>query len=596
MRKLVFAVVLFGVLALSSCNSLKQMVKLAEQQELTVVPSPLEVHGGKVAFDMSANLPVKMLKPGKVYTINTFYQYGDARTEVGSIEFKAEDYPNANDTEPKVTESFSFDYTPAMKSGDLMIQGVASDPKKGKTANTAEMKVAEGIITTSLLVEDVYATAYADHGYNNKEELIPTNVAFFFLQGSPSLRSSEIKSERGNNLSAFIAEKNVTRSVTITGTHSPEGSERINADLSVNRAKAIETFYRRQMKKYDYKGLSDSINFVLKDVVEDWSGFKNAIRDYDGITEEQKKEALDIVNGTGSFEDKEDDLQRLSFYKKLFNDIYPDLRNAKTEILTVKEKKTDAEISILAKQITEGSAPADTLSDEELMYAATLTPSLEEKKAIYEAATKEADTWNSHNNLGAVYLDMAAAADDQAAMNSNVEAAVAQLDIAAKQKETVEVHTNLAVAHLMQGNTEKAMEHISKAASMGSSNATTTQSVNSVKAVLEIKSASYQAAISSASNGLDNAENTFNKGLALLLNKDYANAITAFDQAAEKKENYALAYYCAAIAAVRNDKVADAAEYMMKAVKADPSLKQTAVNDLEFTNVSSNPAFQAALK
>lgn len=596
MRNLVFAVVLFGVLALSSCNSLKQMVKLAEQQDLTVSPSPLEVHGGNVDFDMSANLPVRMLKPGKVYTINTFYQYGEDKTDVGSIEFKEEDYPNANDTEPRVTESFSFAYTPDMEFGDLKIQGVASDPRNGKSVNTAELKVADGIITTSLLVKDVYFPAYAYHGYNNQEELIPTNVAFFFSQGSPALRRSETRSERGEGLTAFIAEKNVTRSVTITGTHSPEGQERINADLSEDRAEAIENFYRRQMRKYDYKGLADSINFVLKDVVEDWAEFRTAIRAYDGITQAQKNEALDIVNGTGSFEEKEKDLQQLSFYKKIFNDLYPDLRNAKTEILTVKEKKSDSEISILAKQVASGAVSADTLSDEELMYAATLTPSMTEKKAIYEAATKKSDSWSSHNNLGAIYLQMAAESKSMSEKNSNVEAAMAQLEIAAKQKATVEVHNNLAVANLMQGNNEKAMEHISKAVSIGSGNPTIVQGSNSVKAVLEIKAGDYTNAVSSANRGLDNATNLFNKGLAYLLKKEYQNAVTAFDQAVDENEDFALANYCAAIASVRNGQTADAAEYILKAVKSDPNLKDKAVKDLEFTNVRNNPAFQAALK
>jgi len=49
------------------------------------------------------------------------------------------------------------------------------------------------------------------------------------------------------------------------------------------------------------------------------------------------------------------------------------LRAAKTEILTVKAKKTDAEISVLAKQITKAEVGGDALSFEELMYSATLT-------------------------------------------------------------------------------------------------------------------------------------------------------------------------------------------------------------------------------
>ncbi|MDW8286725.1 MAG: hypothetical protein RMJ89_01510, partial [Flammeovirgaceae bacterium] len=44
----------------SSCT-LNKMLKLAKEQELTVLPSPLELHGDSVIFTMSAKLPVKML-------------------------------------------------------------------------------------------------------------------------------------------------------------------------------------------------------------------------------------------------------------------------------------------------------------------------------------------------------------------------------------------------------------------------------------------------------------------------------------------------------------------------------------------------------
>jgi hypothetical protein len=83
------------------------------------------------------------------------------------------------------------------------------------------------------------------------------------------------------------------------------------------------------------------------------------------------------------------------------------LRYAKTEILKVMDKKTDAEIAVLAKMIVDGRAPADTLIYGEMAYAAHLTPSLSEKEAIYKVATKQYPHFASHNNLGAVYLAMA---------------------------------------------------------------------------------------------------------------------------------------------------------------------------------------------
>ena len=54
----VISIVLFSAIVLAGC-SLSQMAKMGEQQELLVVPSPLELHGDEVAFEMSAKIPPK---------------------------------------------------------------------------------------------------------------------------------------------------------------------------------------------------------------------------------------------------------------------------------------------------------------------------------------------------------------------------------------------------------------------------------------------------------------------------------------------------------------------------------------------------------
>lgn len=586
MKNLFYAIALFSVLTLSGC-ALNQMVKLAKDQNLTVTPNPLEVHADSVSFEMSANLPVKMLKKGKVYTLNTFYKSGDSEKALEPIQFKAEDYPNADSQQPKASKTYTMAYSPALNPGTLEVQGVASDPANGKTKESPRLAVAPGLITTSTLVQPVYYATYADHGYTPQEELIPTKVDFFFDQGRSTLKYSEQKSERGQKLNAFIAAKNVTRTVTITGTHSPEGEERINTQLAADRATAIESFYKKQMKKYDYKGMADSINFITKDVVRNWGAFKDSLALYDGISSEEKSAYLDIVNGAGSFEEKEDQLHKLSTYNKVLKELYPKLRLAKTEILTVKEKKTDAEIAVLAKMIGDGSAPADTLSEEELMYAGTLTPSLKEKEAIYTAATKMSGSWNAHNNLGAVYVAMAMEGNADAA-----DKAQAQLEIAANKNATAQVHANLASVALMQGNAYKAYDHLTKASGLSGDDA---QGVNGVKGAVHIMIAKYSDAVSAESNATNTAVNLFNKGLAQVLNKDYQNAMTSFKEAAAKDSEMALAYYGAAIASAHLGNAADVYENVKNAVKADPELKGKALGDLEFAAYVTTEEFRALM-
>lgn len=456
------------------------------------------------------------------------------------------------------------------------------------------MTVATGIITTSKLVKPVFFAAYADHGYNNQEELVPVIIPdFIFEQGRAVLRTSEIRGTKGKELDAFIASKNATRTVTITGTHSPEGAERINAKLSPDRAAAIETFYRRQMKKYDYQGKADSINFILKPVIRDWNEFKNVLSAYEGLSSEEKAEYLNIINGGGDFEDQESQMKRLKTYRKVFRDVYPKLRTAKTEILVVKEKKTDAEMSVLSKQVTQNQVSADTLSFEEMMYSATLTPSLEEKAAIYEAATKKGSNWNAHNNLGAVYI--AQAIENQSNAAALADKALAQLEIAAKLNEAPEVHANLASVHMFKGNAYAAYTHASKALS-GGLQGDNAAGVNGVKGAAEIVKAQYAAAVTSESAAADNADNLYNKGLAQVLNKDYQNALTSFNEAIAKNSGHALAHYGAAIASARLGNADQVVSHLTEASKADPSLKEAALSDLEFTKFAATESFRNALK
>jgi tetratricopeptide (TPR) repeat protein len=591
MRKLLYSFLIIGALSLAGCT-LPKMVKMAKDQQLTVTPNPLEVHKDTVAFEMAATLPVKMLKKGTVYSVNTFYKHGESELALDPIPFKAEDYPNSKTEQPKVTKSFSFPYSPALKSGVLEVEGAATKGTKSK--KTPRLQVATGIITTSKLVKPVYYASFAEHGYNNQEELVPVVIPnFIFEQGRSVLRTSEIKSVKGKELDAFIAAKNATRTVTITGTHSPEGADRINSKLAPERAAAIEKYYRQEMKKYDYKGMADSIKFILKPVVDDWTNFKTALSAYEGITSEQKTEYLNIINGGGSFEEQEKQLKKLSTYKKVFKDVYPGLRTAQTEILTVKDKKTDAEISVLAKQITTGSVSADTLSFEELMYAATLTPSLEEKAAIYEAATKKGSNWNAHNNLGATYIAQAIETPANAA--ALADKAQAQLEIAAKIQEAPEVHANLASVSLLKGNAYAALSHASKALGAGLSG-DNASGIKGVKGASEIIVAKYADAVSSESSAADNADNLFNKGLAQVLNKDYQNALTSFGEATTKNSNLAIAFYGAAVASARLGNADGVVSNLTSAVKVDPSLKEAALGDLEFAKWSTTEAFRNALK
>ncbi|MGF1637736.1 MAG: tetratricopeptide repeat protein [Cyclobacteriaceae bacterium] len=595
MRTLSYALLILGTVTFSSCT-LNKMLKMAKDQELTVTPDPLELHNDRVKFDVSAKLPEKMMKKGFVYSIESRYEYAGQELKLENLDISGDDASTSK------TVSREFAYQEGMEKGVLVAEGYAIKSSNQKRKGpTDQMEVVRGLITTSKLVEKPAYGAYVSYDYKDEtvggwtpdEELEPTNIAFYFEQGRHVLRTSEKRSDRGKYFSAFIAEKNVTRTVTITGTHSPEGPERINSKLSENRAEVIENFYVENMKKYDYKGEADEIKFVLKPVIEDWTDFKKHLEEYDGISSSEKSQVLTIVNGSGSFEDKENQISKLPFYKKLFNDIYPELRAARTEILTVMPKRSAAEISVLAKQIVEGKLPADTLSYGELAYAAYLTPSAKEKVAIYEATIKTYDNWAAHNNLGAAYMEEVAQGEGDA--NTNREKAVTQFELSNRKKANAYAKANLGVAEYLQGNTDKGLSEINEAMGMNLPS-NVVYGFNGVKGAIEIEKAMYSDAVKSLSNATDNAVNLYNKALAQVLSKDYENALITLDELADKDSENAKGHYLAAIAAARMGNAQKAVESIGKSVAIDSSLKQKALDDLEFRALASNEAFRTALR
>ena len=119
MRRYFISAAALASILLTGC-SLAQMIKLAKEQQITVTPSPLEVHADSVRFEISALLPLKMLKTNKVYTVTPYYQAaGGEKVQLGTIEFKAVDFPNTLSYFPLLHSRFHLRSRPSSFSFSL---------------------------------------------------------------------------------------------------------------------------------------------------------------------------------------------------------------------------------------------------------------------------------------------------------------------------------------------------------------------------------------------------------------------------------------------------------------------------------------------
>ena len=579
-----------GAVLLNGCNK-------AYNPTVTVVPNPLEVHGDSVAFDVTGTLPLKKLKKKRIYQVDGAYKYGDQSIKVASIEYKGADFPDAKTVEPKLTKHLSFFYTPNIGNGDLMVTGYNYNSTKTKEKHSPEFSIAKGLITTSRLYEKYYYIAYANHGYNDQEELIPTNVAFFFEQGKSKLRKSEMQGHQGKFLDAFIAKKNVTRTVSVIGTHSPEGTESKNEHLATDRSVVIEKYYKERMQHFNQKAYVDSIKFVTKGIVLDYEPLRKELANdtLNVLTPEEKTEVLNIVNGAGSFEQKQHELSKLKLYKKLFTKIYPKLRNAKTEILTVKPKKSRAEIALLAKGIVDGTLKPDTLTQAELLYAATLTPILSEKAAIYSASIKISDNGVAQNNLAAVQLEMAKKEVDDAARLKLATQAIEHCNLANKFKNMPEAHCNLAAANLMSDVRATVLTEADLAISAGA-NDDIKKGVQGMLGCVYIREGKYDLAVQSLSKSNDSTVVLYDLALANLLKKDFNAAKGGFATVQSKDPKYAPGFYLAAVTAARLQDETGVVTNLKKAVALNNAYVAAALSNLEFMNYWNSENFKNALK
>jgi tetratricopeptide (TPR) repeat protein len=250
---------------------------------------------------------------------------------------------------------------------------------------------------------------------------------------------------------------------------------------------------------------------------------------------------------------------------------------------------------LLAKGITDGTLKLDTLTEPELLYAATLTPILKEKEAIYTQAIKKSDSWVSHNNLGAVYLEQAQKEIDMNAKSKLVDNAVTQLNLAVQGKDNAESHCNLAAANLMKDVRTAVVAEADKSNALGA-NDDIKKGLNGMLGYVSIREGKYDVAIQSLSKSSDSTLVLFDLALANLLKKDYNAAKGGFATVTSKAPTFAMGHYLAAVTAARLQDETGVTANIKNAVKYNKSVVDKALSDLEFANYWNSENFKNALK
>ena len=548
-KKLYLPLVALLVLAFSSCSKMGEL----SADYFTTNPEVLEAVGGKVPVTITGKFPEKYFKKNAIVEVTPVLRWdgGEAKGQPATFQgekVQGNDQTISYKTGGTYTMKASFDYVPEMAKSELYLDFKI---KKGKKEYTIpSVKIADGVIATSELPTVNSANAaYAPDAFQRIIKQAKEAQIMFLIQQA-NLRASELKSD---SLKAFhkqvVAVAGDTKNyklnnIEISAYASPDGGVELNTTLAENRQNNTEKYMNQQLKKGKIETEVDA-----KYTAQDWDGFqelvsKSNIQDKDLI--------LRVLSMYSDPEQRETEIKNISsVYKTLADEILPQLRRA----------RLTANYDVIGRSDEEINAAFDTdakvLSNDELLYAATLTNDNARKEAIYKKTVElYPNDFRAYNNLGM----MAYANGDLATAENYFKQA------ASKNANAAEVNTNLGLIELTKGNVANAETYLSKS--------TGANTANEALGNLYIKQGQYDRAVQAFGDTKTNSA-----ALAQILAKDYNKAKSTLS--AVKNPDAYTNYLLAVVGARTNN--ADLVKSSMDKVKQqDAALAAKAQNDREF--------------
>ncbi|MCZ4410251.1 hypothetical protein O3Q51_15660 [Cryomorphaceae bacterium 1068] len=551
--------------AMAACGGLGKMAKYAETVEYNVDPEPLIVRGDSVELNINGKFPGKYFSKKAMVTLTPTLTYEGGSTPYDSVSYQGEDAAgNATVIPYEGGKNFTYSdriaYSPEMETSELMLNILGKQGNKEKAFEP--YKLADGVITTPLMVmSDDMPIIGAD-----KFERITShqaNAIINYLVNSSNVRSSELRDEDIKAIESFLKEFGSNEDYQFKGAEimayaSPEGEISLNENLATERAesamKAVSRLMDRAKMEYDKEAF-----FQLMPKGEDWAGFKSKMEASDIADKELILRILEMYSDVTK---REEEIRNLAAtYTEVAEKILPELRRSQITVNYDIVGRSDEEIIALAR-----SANADTLSLEEMLYAATLTEDMNEQYAIYETtASTYPDDYRAHNNMGVIHL-----------RKNEISQAQTMFENAMTKEESPVVKNNMAIITRLNGDRTGAMEMLEAAAGAG-------DEVNYNMGIIDIQNGDYASAIQNMKG-----YNTFNKALAQVLAGNTETALKTVNDS--DAADTAKGYYLKAIIGARMNDGEAVTTNLNKAYSMDASLEEKAASDLEFRNFQDEAA------
>lgn len=546
-------------LALASCGTLKPL----KSDYASVDPQPLELRGGKIPATITLNIPAKWFNKNAVVRITPVLKHGMGQQWGTAYTFQGEkvrgnartvSYSNP----ATLTLNSDFNWSPEYRNSELFLMFNAT--VNGKEVSLPDLKIGEGVLATEALASANDVTpAIAPDGFQRViKEKFDTDIHFLIQQAN--LRSSELK--RGD-LKAWkeIIENadyapNQNVDVEVQAYASPDGGLELNEKLAAQREKNTSDYLKRELKRMDVDAPVSAYY-----TAQDWEGFKELVEASDL---QDKDLVLRVLSMYPDPEVREKEIKNISaVYSQLTDLILPKLRRSRLIANIETIGKSDAEILDIARV-----APG-RLTNEELLYAATLTKDTEEKISFYNSAISTyPKDYRAYNNLAALAFEVGNIGKAEELLQKASEVAMS-----AGEKNPEALLLNQSLLQLRAGNVDQAKTLLGQISDL--------PNVNEAMGLLHIQDGNYSMA---AKELRDTPTN--NGVLAQILDKNYARATELLGLISEPD---ATTHYLKAIIGARTGDTALIQEGLSEAIHTNPDLRSILMADREFAKYRTAP-------
>ncbi|BES63152.1 tetratricopeptide repeat protein [Dysgonomonas capnocytophagoides] len=523
----------------------------------------MEVQGSKIPVTINGKFPEKWFNKNAEVTVTPILKSGNSEKYGTSVTYQGENVSGngiviSQQQGGAFTIKSEFDYEDGMVNPELYLRFTSKI--KNKSVELPDVKVAGGLITTATLA-DAYSNTPSeapDDFQKLIKESYDANILFLIQQAK--LRSSELNS---SNLAAWkdlvkSADKNSKQNVNVEvqAYASPDGGYKLNEKLAGEREKNTTSYLNNEFKKENV-----GTNVYANYTAQDWEGFKKLV---EASSLQDKDLVLRVLSMYTDPADREREIKNVSVvYKELAETILPQLRRSRLVANVETIGKTDAEL------LQAVNSNPSSLNINELLYAANLQGAPAEK--IYTTVTqKYPNDYRGWNNLGAYYYS-----NGQIDAAKQAFAKAQQLDSRA-----AEPSVNLGLLALADNDISKAEQLIGSASKANTA--------SEALGLLYLKKGDYSKAVQAFGSTKSN-----NAALAQLLTKNYSQAEQTLNGVSNKN---ATTSYLKALVAARTNDATGVASALNDAFRADPSLKQRAASDIEFSKFAGNAVVSSLLK